>query len=334
MKVEKTTNKNQENKYMMLKQDILELPHIHKKINTCMDDNLDMICEKLNRIYTLSFYNLWRFDIKENEKNISEKIYLQNEIDKENLDKFCGIKIKDIQYNNFEEAIQKTKDELDNNNPIILHMYRKYFPWDVNYKKENVPDFFVHKAMAIDINGNDILFTDGYCNRFNEYLSIEICKKSMTNKITKIKIVENKEINIKEYFHQYIKNLEEREIFEKLEKFSKCLKETESLIELENINIELYQFSKINNSLNKLTRTRMKTKELIKKIGMLLKNEEIQNVSQKFDKSIMYWEYINNLFFKYTRNYEKKYLLSVSNSIYKIIDIEKDIYKSLKRIDG
>ena len=97
------------------------------------------------------------------------------------------------------------------------------------------------------------------------------------------------------------KNIREDEIFEKLEKFSKYLKETESLIELENINIELYQFSKINNSLNKLTRTRMKTKELIKKIGMLLKNEEIQNVSQKFDKSIMYWEYINNLFFKYTK---------------------------------
>lgn len=316
----------------MLKKDLLELPRFHKAINTCMDDNLDMICEKLNRVYALSFYKLWRFDFN-GEEEFSQKIYLKDEINQEDLEKYCGIKIQHIQYENFDDVMATTIEELKNNNPIVLHMYRKKFPWDVNYKKENVPDFFVHKAMAIDINGKDILFTDGYCNKFNEYLSIETCKNSATNKITKVKVKEEFNIDINSYFKEYIGQLESSKMFENLKRFSEYLRQTKEIEELTQINDETYQYSHMNNSITKLTRSRMKTKELIKCLGEILKNEELQNLSKEFDKSIMYWEYINQLFLKYTIDSKLEELSKIANYIDKIIDIEKNIYIKLKGVD-
>ena len=53
---------------------MLNLPHIHREINSCIDDNLDMICEKLKRIYHFSFINLWNFYFDDNKEELSQKI--------------------------------------------------------------------------------------------------------------------------------------------------------------------------------------------------------------------------------------------------------------------
>lgn len=82
----------------MNKQDLLTLPQLHKEINTCIDDNLNMICEKLKRMYSLSFYDIWDFKFNENEQEISKKIYLSNEINYENIQEFNGLRLEDIQF--------------------------------------------------------------------------------------------------------------------------------------------------------------------------------------------------------------------------------------------
>lgn len=316
----------------MQKEELLNLPHIHKEINTCTDDNLNMICEKLNRIYELSYIHLWDFYFDNNQKELSQKIYIKKEIDDNILEKYCGIIINEQHLKNFEEVLEETKKETLKNNPIMLHMYRKLFPWDINYMQEKVPDYFIHKAMAIDINEKEILFTDGYCNKFNEYLSIDICKKSCNNKITKIQIKEKIDVNIIQVFEDF-KQRRNTSMFENLEKFSSFLININEIEELKKYKKELYKYSPMFNSINKITRSRKKTQKLIQMLGNELKNGKLTILSKEFDKSISYWEYINLQFARYAIDFNKKTLDKISRYINEIIKIEKDLYNKLKEID-
>ena len=190
----------------MNRKDLLTLPQFHKEINTCIDDNLDMICEKLERCYSLSFYDIWDFKFNESENEVSKKIYLSNEINYKNIQRFIGIKLEDYQFCVWKDTLSEIRKSLFENNPIMIHMYRRLFPWDVNYLKENVPDFFTHKAMAIDIDNNNILFTDGFCNKYNEHLSIKQCEICSTNRLTKIIIEDIKHIDFKSFFYEFKTN--------------------------------------------------------------------------------------------------------------------------------
>ena len=317
----------------MLKEEMLNLPHIHREINSCIDDNLDMICEKLKRIYHFSFINLWNFYFDDNKEELSQKIYLKDEINKKNLEKYCGIVLEDIKVNNFDELIKEVRNELEKENPIMIHMYRRLFPWDVNYMKKNVPDFFTHKAMAIGIDDEKILFTDGFCNKFNEYLPLNICKKSANNKLTKINIKNEFQEDINEFFFEFKENQKANYcMFENLEKFSNLLEKIENISELESYNENLYMYSHLYNSINKIVRSRKKVKALFETLGKLLNNENLNKISYQFDKDISNWEYINFLFTRYTINFDSKYLKKASKYINEIKKLEIDLYNQLESV--
>lgn len=318
----------------MEKNELLTLPHIHKEINTCIDDNLEMICEKLNRIYTLSFIDLWNFNFDNSKEEIAKKIYLEDEVNTKNIQKYCGIILKDIQFNNFEETFNEIKKELQNNNPIMMHMYRRLFPWDINYLQENVPNFFTHKAMAIDIMDTKILFTDGYCNKFNKFLSISTCKKASTNKITKIHIIKNENLDIKQFFSEFKRNQENHlNMFYDLKNFSDYLRKIKLIKEIDNYKRDLYKYSPIYNSLNKIVRSRKKIKHLINTLGILLKSDTLIMLSKDFEKTISYWEYINFRFTKYAQNFDRKNLTISSKYIEEIIKEEKILYNRLRKVE-
>ena len=216
----------------------------------------------------------------------------------------------------------------------MIHMFRRLFPWDVNYMKENVPDFFVHKAMAIDINEKDILFTDGYCNKFNEYLSIEQCEKSTTNKLTKIIIENSIDVDLKEFFKDFKNNQKNKQyIFKNIEKFSIELQKEKIIEQMNKYKGDIYMYSPMNNSLNKITRSRKKIKKLLEDLGKNLSNNKILELSKEFDKSIIYWEYVNLLFEKYSLTLNKSNLEKCSKYLIEIVEIEKYLYKKLEGID-
>lgn len=318
----------------MRKEELLNLPHLHKTINSCIDDNLETLCEKLNRIYHFSFIDLWNFYFDEKEEEISKKIYLKDEINKKNLEKYCGIRLEDIEVNNFDEIVYETKKELEKGNPIMIHMYRRLFPWDINYEKENVPDFFTHKAMVIGIDEDNFLFADGFCNKFNEYLSFDTCRKSVNNKLTKIAINEDFQADIKKFFYEFKENQKNNYyMFNNLAKFSELLNTIEKISELEGYNEDLYMYSRMYNSINKIIRSRKKVKALFKTLGNLLENEKLNNISNQFDRDILNWEYINFLFTKYTKSFDSKYLKKASKYIDEIKMIEIDLYNQLERVE-
>ena len=318
----------------MNKQELLTLPLIHKEINTCTDDNLNTICEKLKRTYSLSFFDVWDFYFDENEKEVQKNIYLPNEINYENVLKFNGLRLEDMQFSVWEDMLKEIKENLSKNIPIMLHMYRKLFPWDINYMKDNVPDFFTHKAMAIDINENSILFIDGFCNKNNEYLSIEECKQCATNKLTKIIIQEKNEIDVKEYFNNFKNNqYTKKHIFKNIEKFAEEIQKEDIYQELSLYTGDLYKYSPMYNSLNKITRSRKKVKQLLKDIGESLNNMHISNLSNEFDKTISRWEYINSIFIKYAITLNKQNLQKATKYLLEIIEIEKNLKTILEGID-
>lgn len=315
----------------MNKDDLLSLPFIHKSINSCIDDNLEMLCLKLNRIYQLSFFNSWEFYFDETQKEISDKIYFKDELNEQDLKKYCGIQLENLEVDNFKETLQIVNEELIEGNPIMIHFYRKLFPWDMYYQKENVPNFFTHKAMAIDIDMDKILFTDGFCNKFNEYLSMEICRISANNKLTKIHIKELDRVDIKEFFNEFKQNqINKKEIFNNLEKFSNLLFEIKEIRELKNYNSDTYRYSRMCNSINKLIRSRKKVKELFMVLGEKLENETLKEISHNFEKNLLEWDYVNLLFTRYTMNFEVKYLRRAARCVEKIKKIEIDLYNQLE----
>ncbi len=318
----------------MNKQELKNLPRLHGQINTCIDDNLEMICVGLNRLYSLSFYDLWDFKYNKREDKISQRIYLFDEVNKKNIKKYNGIVLEDKQFQKWEDTLKEIVKNLDLDNPVMIHMYRRLFPWDMYYNMSNVPDFFTHKAMAIDIDSKTILVTDGYCNKFNEYIEIEKCKQMANNKLTIMKIIDIKDIDLKQYFKEFKKNqINKKDIFKNIEKFAKDVTEENFIKELEEAQGSLYKYSHMYNSITKIIRSRKKIKRLLKEIGIKLNNEKIVNLSNDFDQTIMNWEYVNSLFVKYTLTFRIEDLQKSEKYLLKIKQIEEELLNKLERIE-
>lgn len=96
---------------------------------------------------------------------------------------------------------------------------------------------------------------------------------------------------------------------------------------------DIYMYSPMNNSLNKITRSRKKIKKLLEDLGKNLSNNKILELSKEFDKSIIYWEYVNLLFEKYSLTLNKSNLEKCSKYLIEIVEIEKYLYKKLEGID-
>lgn len=314
---------------------LLTLPFFHDEINTCIDDNIAGLCMNQNLEYLFSFIREWKFAFDKNLEKVSDMIYINNELEKDVIEKYCGMILEDIKFNSFDELMRHATLKINNNQPSMLHVYRRSFPWDKYYLRNGVPDSFIHKALIIGIEKDRILFTDSFCDKINEYLDKSICENSSNGLLTTIEFIDDfSNLNDEEMFYIFQEYLKTQEnMFEDIRNFAKEVNNNKEIeLEFEPYG-DMFEFSPLYNSLNKILRLRKKTKKLLTYFYNKSLNNDIKETINLFNEIVKKWDIVNSLFTKSAINIKYFSRETISKIIDEVASIEEEAYKKVISIE-
>jgi len=153
--------------------------------------------------YEMIFAESWGFNYDKDEQILGSSLHpgYQNRR-KELLEKFHGIKVKEVSYLNRMHLIDLAQSILPHN-PIILYHNAYDCPWSISYRKNRIDHYIM--INGINENNNYLHVLDPFITKEENLLDVNNVQKNGI--IHTFEIIEAGEIQKKDYYFEILNNL-------------------------------------------------------------------------------------------------------------------------------
>lgn len=143
----------------------LDVKPVYFESANCIENSVMTAAGYFRRDYRPMFADSWSFKFDKNcEDNIiGNRISAPDDTMLNNLSVYCGVGIRENEFDSVEAVLDNIESELKGNRPVIIFIDGYWTPWDSIYKAKH---FYYHSCLAvgIDYSAKALICADSYYN--------------------------------------------------------------------------------------------------------------------------------------------------------------------------
>lgn len=309
------------------------LPRKDEVLN-CLEDDLVSVVLQWEHRFEVMFAESWgfKFEVPNNYTGLIGNLISENRGDRlKLLEDFHGINTQWIDDLSNNEKFEEIRSETQKGRPVLIALDAYWCHWMSSYKYVHSKYHFV---LALGVRDNEIICNDSTHNKeeivlpINEYLE-------GAGPIVKIKEIgpDKKDIDWKELLKKSLSRLcdenKKQNSFQQMRDLADYI-EQKLDVKKEIKNIDMVQYEPIVNKIYDISMYRKQFAVLLSYISKIIKEPELEDVSEEMVRVGEIWNIVNTLLVKawYMSNIEKS-RKKIADKIRVISELEESLYNKI-----
>lgn len=304
----------------------VKLKPVTHEFNNCVEGQVETIVEEYyHKNYLLTQLFRWKtvLDVVDGKiRIVSNRDFMDSDEIKQ-----VGLRIEIVKCKDKLETLQKIKEELERNMPVIVNIQITNCPWDPNYGKEFVMEHVII-LNGFDVNENAFLCCDATYSKEDALLPVEEFIAGCKSEYRKIVEFDKEKDLSSRQFNSLLENRAKEILMEKechlnrLDRIGEFLIHNADRLQIREDHLDNVLFSETYMIIRDCAKVREMLVFLLKK----QQGEKEHNLIQLFDLCMKKWLKIRILYVRAsTSEKAEKYLISLGKLLYQIRDLEERI---------